>query len=95
MNNKQWAAIYNNDRGFDGNFYYTLSTTKTVCRPSCTSRTPNPKNISIFNDVDTAIQEGFRPCNRCKPDQLEWKAYKEEPVEKAKHYIDHLNGSLA
>lgn len=89
MNNRQWKAIYTNDRSYDGKFYYALSTTKTVCRPSCTSRTPNPKNVSIFSTVDEAIDHGFRPCNRCKPDQLAWKGYKKELVEKAKQYIDH------
>ena len=88
MNNEQWQAIYHNDRRCDGNFYYALSTTKTVCRPSCTARTPNPKNVFIFYDVEGALQQGFRPCNRCKPEQLEWKGYKEELAEHARHYIE-------
>ncbi|AXF57670.1 bifunctional transcriptional activator/DNA repair enzyme AdaA [Salicibibacter kimchii] len=88
MNNKQWKAIYDNDSNYDGHFYYALGTTKTVCRPSCTARTPNPKNVTIFKDIDEAIEKGFRPCYRCKPDQLDWKGHKKELVAATKNYID-------
>ncbi|QQK81851.1 hypothetical protein HUG20_04305 [Salicibibacter cibi] len=35
--------MHHNDSNYDGHFYYTLNTTKTVCRSSCTDRAPNPK----------------------------------------------------
>ncbi|MEK3698438.1 Ada metal-binding domain-containing protein [Paenibacillus sp. FSL R10-2199] len=87
MNEKHWKAIQDNDPRFDGIFYYALHSTKTVCRPSCTSRTPNPKNVVIFSDVSVAMLEGFRPCRRCKPDENAWKGYKEELVEEIRQYI--------
>lgn len=88
MTQEEWLAIKNCDKEYDGLFFYALKTTKTVCRPSCTARTPNPKNVLIFNSVDDAINEGYRPCNRCRPDYMEWKGAKEELSIKAKQYIE-------
>lgn len=88
LKSQQWKAISSNDRGYDGKFFYALSTTKTVCRPSCTSRTPNPKNVLIFHTVEEAVHQGFRPCSRCKPDQFEWSGYKKALADKAKKYIE-------
>ncbi|WP_338707102.1 bifunctional transcriptional activator/DNA repair enzyme AdaA [Paenibacillus amylolyticus] len=87
MNEKQWKAIQDNDPHFDGMFFYALRTTKTVCKPSCTSRTPNPKNVVIFSNVGSALLKGFRPCQRCKPDENAWKGYKEELVDEIRHFI--------
>lgn len=88
MKNYQWEAIFSNNQSYDGEFYYALSITKTICRPSCPSRTPNPKNVSIFSTVEEAIQQGFRPCHRCKPNQLAWTGYKKELADQTKQYID-------
>lgn len=87
MNEEQWEAIRNNNKSYDGQFYYALITTKTICRPSCTSRTPNPKHVLIYEDVESAIKEGFRPCTRCKSDQINWRGYKEEITKDTMTYI--------
>lgn len=64
MKVEEWKAIKNNDKKYDGHFYYALSTTKTVCYPSCTSRTPNPNHVTIFKDLGSEIEAGFRPCTQ-------------------------------
>lgn len=87
VNKEEWEAIQSNNKKYDGYFYYTLSTTRTVCRPSCTSRTPNPKHVSIYKNLDLAIAAGFRPCIRCKPDFKNWKGYKEEVSKETMLYI--------
>lgn len=90
MNKQEWEAIQTNNQTYDGLFYYALSTTKTICRPSCTSRTPNPKHVSIYPNVAAAMKEGFRPCTRCKPDRSGWKGYKEEVSKETIAYLqDH------
>ncbi|GLQ55455.1 AraC family transcriptional regulator [Devosia nitrariae] len=53
----------------DGQFYYSVATTGIYCRPSCPSRTANPKNVSFHESVADAEAAGFRACKRCKPDQ--------------------------
>lgn len=88
MNQEEWQAIRSNNKRYDGSFYYALSTTKTVCRPSCTSRTPNPKHVQIFKKVDIALEAGFRPCTRCKPNLIKWEGYKKEISKQTKTYIN-------
>lgn len=87
MNDQQWEAIRTNNKTYDGSFYYALSTTKTICRPSCTSRTPNPKHVFIYLSVDAAVNEGFRPCTRCKPEAKDWEGYKEEVSKETINYL--------
>ncbi|MDH5074789.1 Bifunctional transcriptional activator/DNA repair enzyme AdaA [Clostridium perfringens] len=88
MNDEQWLAIKDCDKRYDGIFFYALKSTKTVCRPSCTARTPNPKNVEIFYVLEDALKHGYRPCNRCRPDDMDWKGSKYELAQKAKKYID-------
>ncbi|KQL56987.1 MULTISPECIES: Ada metal-binding domain-containing protein [Bacillaceae] len=88
MIQEEWQAIKNNNKCYDGYFYYALTTTKTICRPSCTSRTPNPKHVRIFKEVSDALKVGFRPCNRCKPNLMQWRGYKEEISNQTKLYIE-------
>ena len=88
MTEEQWLAIKNRDKKYDGIFFYALKTTKIVCHPSCVSRTPNPKNIIIFNSVEQAIKLGYRPCSRCRPDLKNWGGAKEDLAKKANNYLE-------
>jgi AraC family transcriptional regulator of adaptative response/methylated-DNA-[protein]-cysteine methyltransferase len=45
-------------------------TTGVYCRPSCPSRTANPKNVQLHDTLEEARATGFRPCKRCHPDGL-------------------------
>ncbi|WP_075619469.1 bifunctional transcriptional activator/DNA repair enzyme AdaA [Paenisporosarcina indica] len=67
LTDEQWQAITHNDQSYDDSFIYAVISTGICCRPSCKSRDPKKENVRIFNDVDEAISEGFRPCKRCKP----------------------------
>jgi AraC family transcriptional regulator of adaptative response/methylated-DNA-[protein]-cysteine methyltransferase len=53
----------------DGKFYYSVATTGIYCRPSCPSRTANPKNVRFHETIAEAESAAFRACKRCKPDQ--------------------------
>src|SRR3546814_525805 len=59
------------DRSKDGEFYYSVKTTGVYCRPSCAVRLANPKNVSFHLTPNDAEQAGFRPCLRCRPEQLQ------------------------
>lgn len=67
LTEEQWRAIAHNDKSYDNVFIYAVTSTGICCRPSCKSRDPKKENVQVFNDVDEAIAEGFRPCKRCKP----------------------------
>jgi AraC family transcriptional regulator of adaptative response/methylated-DNA-[protein]-cysteine methyltransferase len=58
------------DRTADGKFWYSVVTTGVYCRPSCPSRTANPKNVQLHDTLADAKATGFRPCKRCHPDGL-------------------------
>jgi AraC family transcriptional regulator, regulatory protein of adaptative response / methylated-DNA-[protein]-cysteine methyltransferase len=64
----RWARIIARDRGADGQFWYSVLTTGVYCRPSCPSRTANPRNVQLHDTLAAAKSTGFRPCRRCNPD---------------------------
>jgi len=63
-----WQATVNNDRDYDGRFFYAVRTTRIVCRPSCRSKPPCRENVEYFANIEEAVQHGYRPCKRCRPD---------------------------
>jgi AraC family transcriptional regulator of adaptative response/methylated-DNA-[protein]-cysteine methyltransferase len=66
----RWARIVARDRSADGQFWYSVVTTGVFCRPSCPSRTANPRNVQLHGTLEAARATGFRPCKRCNPDGL-------------------------
>ncbi len=70
MNDPRWAAVVAREPEADGKFFYSIRTTGVYCRPSCAARAPRPENVDFHLTVADAERAGFRPCKRCKPDQL-------------------------
>ncbi len=66
----RWQSIMTRDRTADGHFVYGVKTTGIFCLPSCPSRRAKPENVLFFLNCGDAINAGFRPCQRCKPNQL-------------------------
>ncbi|WP_413459740.1 bifunctional DNA-binding transcriptional regulator/O6-methylguanine-DNA methyltransferase Ada [Herbaspirillum huttiense] len=64
-----WQAVQQRDASFDGRFWYSVRTTGVYCKPSCGARTPLRKNVGWHASRAAAEAAGFRPCQRCKPDQ--------------------------
>jgi len=64
----RWARIVARDKTADGHLWYSVSTTGVYCRPSCPSRTANPKNVQLHDTLESAKATGFRSCRRCNPD---------------------------
>src|ERR1700726_3393972 len=64
----RWVRVLARDKAVDGHFWYSVSTTGVYCRPSCPSRTANPKNVQLHDSLASAKATGFRPCRRCNPD---------------------------
>ena len=58
-------AITERNKQYDGKFYYGVKTTKIVCNPGCPARLPLEKNIVLFDTLEEAIQDGYRPCKIC------------------------------
>jgi AraC family transcriptional regulator of adaptative response/methylated-DNA-[protein]-cysteine methyltransferase len=66
---RRWASVVARDPEADGTFYYSVETTGVYCLPSCGARLPRPENVRFHRTREEAVQAGFRPCKRCKPDQ--------------------------
>ena len=64
----RWPRIVARDKSADGQFWYSVVTTGVYCRPSCPSRTANPRNAQFHHTLEDARATGFRPCRRCNPD---------------------------
>jgi len=69
-NDPRWMLIVNRDASGDGKFYYSVKTTGVYCRASCAARQARPENVQYHLTCEDAEKAGFRPCKRCKPNQL-------------------------
>lgn len=56
------------DSRFDGRFYVAVKTTGIFCRPICPANLPKEENVEYYFDKAQALQAGYRPCLRCRPD---------------------------
>jgi len=67
---RYWQATLARDAKADGAFFFGVKSTQIYCRPSCPARRPLRKNTLFFSTTSDAEREGFRPCRRCKPDEI-------------------------
>ncbi len=65
-----WEAFERRDRTFDGRVIGAVTSTGIYCKPSCPARRPKRKNVQFFVDASAARDAGYRPCLRCKPDEV-------------------------
>ncbi|MBO1358647.1 bifunctional DNA-binding transcriptional regulator/O6-methylguanine-DNA methyltransferase Ada [Acetobacter sacchari] len=84
----RWTRILARDRNSDGTLWYSVSTTGVYCRPSCPSRTPNPKNVTLHDTLESARATGCRPCKRCNPEGCSTDAANAALVERACRLIE-------
>lgn len=70
VDDPRWARIVARDKSADDRLWYSVATTGVYCRPSCPSRTANPKNVQLHDSLASARATGFRPCKRCNPEGL-------------------------
>ncbi|CAH0528736.1 DNA-3-methyladenine glycosylase 2 family protein [Vibrio hippocampi] len=62
------TARLSRDARFDGAFFVAVKTTGIFCRPICPAKLPKEDNVEYFDHAPAAIQAGYRPCLRCRPD---------------------------
>lgn len=70
FNDEYWQAFVAADADYDGLFWVGVETTGIFCRPSCRARKPLKQNCQVFDASEQALEAGFRPCKRCKPELL-------------------------
>ena len=67
---RYWQATLARDRRADGTFVLGVRSTHIYCRPSCPARRPLRRNVVFFQNGEKAQQEGYRPCLRCRPNEI-------------------------
>ena len=86
-----WAAFERRDRSWDGRVIGAVHTTGIYCKPSCPARRPKRENVTFYSSTEEARAAGFRPCLRCKPDEV---GRDREAVAKAVKLIEAAEESL-
>src|SRR6202040_3628570 len=67
---RYWQATLARDSRADGSFVLAVRSTHIYCRPSCPARRPLRRNVVFFHTGAEAEQQGFRPCRRCRPNEV-------------------------
>ncbi|CAE6426378.1 unnamed protein product [Rhizoctonia solani] len=85
----RWQAVL--DRAQTSSFVHGVVSTRIYCRPSCPSRRPKRQNVAFYDTNEEAVEAGFRPCKRCRPDDAAGEAAEQRQaaaVERAKSLIE-------
>jgi AraC family transcriptional regulator, regulatory protein of adaptative response / methylated-DNA-[protein]-cysteine methyltransferase len=67
---RYWQATVARDFRADGTFVLAVRSTHIYCRPSCPARRPLRRNVVFFRTREEAEDEGYRPCLRCRPNEV-------------------------
>ncbi|MCC5883595.1 MAG: bifunctional DNA-binding transcriptional regulator/O6-methylguanine-DNA methyltransferase Ada [Halomonas sp.] len=84
----KWAAVLSRDSTADGAFVYAVRTTGIYCRPTCPSRRPRRENAEFHADGPAAERAGYRPCQRCRPQETSLAQRHAESVARACRLIE-------
>lgn len=87
-----WTAFEARDRALDGHFVGAVLTTGIYCKPSCPARHPKRENVRFYPNGAAAQAAGFRPCLRCRPDEV---ARDRLAVARAAAMIEHADEDIA
>jgi AraC family transcriptional regulator of adaptative response/methylated-DNA-[protein]-cysteine methyltransferase len=66
----RWTAVERRDQAANGLFVYSVRTTGVYCRPSCGARPALRRNVQFHDSCEAAENAGFRPCKRCRPNEI-------------------------
>lgn len=67
---EKWRTVLSRDYYFDGTFVFGVRSTGIYCKPSCPARRAGREQVVFFSGPDEAEQSGFRPCRRCRPQDV-------------------------
>lgn len=76
----RWTAVSQRDPAAHCSFLYGVKTTRIYCRPTCTARLARRANVVYYDTIEQAQCDGFRACQRCKPDDVAFFGQREEAV---------------
>ncbi|UXN03205.1 bifunctional transcriptional activator/DNA repair enzyme AdaA [Bartonella sp. HY406] len=62
-----YQALCASSHAYDGHIFVCVKTTGIFCRLSCKARKPLQKNVFFADNAASCLEQGFRPCTKCKP----------------------------
>ena len=65
---KCYQAVTDRDSRYDGRFFTGVTSTGIFCRPVCPAVRPKAEHCRFYPSAAAAIEAGFRPCLRCRPE---------------------------
>ncbi len=85
-------ARLSRDTRFDGLFFTGVKTTGIFCRPICSAVAPKEQNVTYYPSAAAAMNAGFRPCLRCRPEtapqSAAWKGIESVAAKILRHIND-------
>ena len=83
---EKWEALVTRDRNYDGSFVFAVRSTGIYCNPSCPAKRPGKIQVLFFPSPKEAQLSGFRPCRRCRPNEIA-KSPQLAMIDQARTYI--------
>jgi len=80
-------GIMKKDELMDGEFVFAVRSTRIYCNPSCPSRRPSKSLIEFYSTPADAERQGYRPCMRCKPRDVQ-NSRQSQLVKEVCDYVD-------
>lgn len=75
--NQLYDAFLAGERCYDGHVFACMTTTGIFCCFSCPARKPKKENVFFAENIAKCLEQGYRPCKKCRPLEPAGKA---EPV---------------
>jgi AraC family transcriptional regulator of adaptative response/methylated-DNA-[protein]-cysteine methyltransferase len=88
LEERYWQAALARDAAADHLFVYGVRSTGIYCRASCAARKPRRDRVVFFLRPEDAERAGFRPCRRCRPQELGTARPQVDAVRRACGFID-------
>ncbi len=85
---ERWEIVSARNPEYDDVFVYAVRSTGIYCRPSCPSRRPRRQHVAFYHVPEAAERDGFRPCQRCRPERTNGGSSQVERVRSVCRYID-------
>ena len=91
---ERWLAVQQRDKNADSAFFYGVVTTGIYCYPSCPSKLSLKLNTRFFDSREQAETAQFRPCQRCRSEDVPLSERQRVLVESACRIIEQSESAV-
>lgn len=91
---ERWEALWLRDPASESQLFCAVRSAGVYCYSPCAARPALAKNMSFYKTRQQAEADGFRPCQRCRPEQPPKVAREAQLVAKAFKIIEQAEAVL-